>query len=72
MLQARSLVRLSLAAAVTALIGGWMAQEALKVLSGETPATAGAMRTFDGWTGRDRLVPVGQGPDCPACGKRRA
>jgi molybdopterin/thiamine biosynthesis adenylyltransferase len=35
------------------------------------PSTA-HLRTLDAWTGRERLVPLGRDPDCPACGKHGA
>jgi adenylyltransferase/sulfurtransferase len=50
------------------LIGTRMAQEALSVLRGETPPTAGAMQVQDAWSGRTRLAPVGRDPACPTCG----
>lgn len=48
------------------LVGGWMADAAIALLSGEAPAPE--LRTVDAWTGRERRIPVGFDPACPACG----
>jgi adenylyltransferase/sulfurtransferase len=54
------------------LVGGWMAAAAVDLLEGRRPASAGAMRVFDAWSGRDRMAPVGLDPACRACGKSRS
>lgn len=47
------------------LVGGWMADAALA--SGPGP-WASTLRTIDGWSGRERWVPLGRDPRCAACG----
>lgn len=51
------------------LVGRWMAEAALDLLSGRTPRSAGAMRVHEGLTGRDRFAEVGRDPACSACGR---
>jgi adenylyltransferase/sulfurtransferase len=53
------------------LIGSAMAREALAVLSGAAPATAGAMLVHDLWRGVARLAPLGRDPACLVCGDGR-
>jgi molybdopterin/thiamine biosynthesis adenylyltransferase len=55
-------------APLVGVMGGWMAHAAVEWLSGRRPATAGTMRVFDAWRGRERMVPVGRDPGCAACG----
>lgn len=59
-------------APLVGIIGGWMADEALALLSGSTPETVDAMRVFDASTGARRLARVGRDPRCAVCQTERA
>lgn len=50
------------------IVGGWMADAALSLLSGDRPDTVDAMRVFNARTGRLRLAGLGRDPRCAACG----
>jgi molybdopterin/thiamine biosynthesis adenylyltransferase len=47
--------------------GALMAAEAVRLLSGEPPAYAGALLVYEARSARTRSVPVKQRPDCTAC-----
>jgi adenylyltransferase/sulfurtransferase len=57
-------------APLVGLIGAWMAEAAVAVLSGLRPRTADALRLYDGWAGRERVARLGRDPDCSVCGRR--
>lgn len=54
-------------APLVGIVGGWMASEAISLLSGKKPETVDAMRVFDAFTGKRRLARVGRDPDCAVC-----
>ncbi len=53
--------------ALAGFAGGLMGAEALRLLAGERGAYAGRLVTFDGRSGRTRLVPLRVRPGCPVC-----
>ena len=53
--------------ALAGFAGALMGAEALRLLAGERGAYAGRLVTFDGRTGRTRLVPLRVRPGCPVC-----
>lgn len=52
------------ASPLVGLVGGWMAEEAVRVLRGERPSTAGRLRVLDAWAGKERFAEVGIDPAC--------
>jgi molybdopterin-synthase adenylyltransferase len=53
--------------ALAGFAGALMGAEALRLLAGERGAYAGRLVTFDGRSGRTRLVPLRVRPGCPVC-----
>ena len=53
------------------LVGGWMAEAALALLTDTADSLPAGLRTVDAWRGRERVVPVGRDPSCCACGALR-
>lgn len=52
---------------VAALAGALQATEAIRILTGRSPAFAGRLLTFDAREGRWRTVPLAPNPHCPVC-----
>jgi molybdopterin/thiamine biosynthesis adenylyltransferase len=57
-------------APLVGVIGAWMSDAAIALNSIAFAPWDAHLRTLDGWTGRERWVPVGRDPACAACGSR--
>lgn len=57
------------ASPLVGLVGGWMAEAAVALLSGAPGGWENRMRTLDAFAGRERWAPVGRDPACAACGR---
>jgi molybdopterin-synthase adenylyltransferase len=55
---------------VAGVIGGWMADEALRILEGN-PELSGSIRIWDAKSDTTRTVQFRRRPDCEACGNTR-
>ncbi|MBW3558774.1 MAG: molybdopterin-synthase adenylyltransferase MoeB [Proteobacteria bacterium] len=68
---AETCAAVGVAGPLTALIGGLMALEAVKLLTGAGEPLIGRLLLHNGLTGQARTVRVAADPECPACSRSR-
>lgn len=69
--EAETCAAVGVAGPLAGLIGGLMALEAVKLLTGAGEPLVGRLLLHDGLTGRARTVRVAADPECPVCSRSR-